>query len=51
MESKEEIDFTSLETSMDIFLNEFGVQDIYSKILLEELFYLIKEKNNGKHQS
>lgn len=47
MESKEDTDLKSLESSIKIFLSQFGESDIYSKILLEEIFLLLKDKKNG----
>lgn len=46
MEINEE-DVKSLDDSIKIFLSEFGENDIYSKILLEEFFLLIKNNKNG----
>ena len=50
MSSEDNIDLESLQSSMNIFLNELGDYDIYTKILLEELFLFIKEQKHGNKQ-
>lgn len=43
-------DMESLQSSIGVFLSELGDYDIYTKILLEELFLFVKEQTHGNKQ-